>query len=489
MFDKNVLKFWRHFLAKIGCWDLDYGIKAPTNCSLVLLLYRNLSCSFKEFALSLLLPIIYKCLDGAIRKWLLPYFFDPTKKSKCHPIQTDKKKQSTSCKNYLVKPAIFRRSFAHLIYFSAALLFLGGFGSKLMGNPKITIVWGTSTVGSSELLKDAEGNPLSAGVRGNGDGDLVELGYFSSGSTSDPFAGDWIPLTRGTHVGDSSSGYGFNDGMFIFTTTFEKNRDFVIVFPTEPKEFEENLGFTITSSTPAPGTPVCIRFYDKPSSGGANYNTVTGTDWLWPSFPDGSSIPSNRYFKISNSTSSSWSTGAIFEDPTNPFKTSLSPTYFVGIKNSEYSSGSGTFSDINGSYAWGTEISITATPGPHTYFYQWWGTGISEQWNETTSLTVDGAQTIYAEFAQEPYVLHLETNENGEVSGNGTYYFGDSVPIYAFPNYGYSFSHWEKNGSHYSSNANETVSIEGDLDLRAIFTRNTYEVLIGADFGGARTRF
>ena len=44
-------------------------------------------------------------------------------------------------------------------------------------------------------------------------------------------------------------GYGFNDGMFIFTTNFLKNRDYVVVFPTEPKEFEDNPGFTTTATT------------------------------------------------------------------------------------------------------------------------------------------------------------------------------------------------------------------------------------------------
>ena len=54
--------------------------------------------------------------------------------------------------------------------------------------PQISIVWGTTTnASSSDVLKGFDGVPLSAGVQGNGDGDLVELGYFSEASTDSPF--------------------------------------------------------------------------------------------------------------------------------------------------------------------------------------------------------------------------------------------------------------------------------------------------------------
>lgn len=377
--------------------------------------------------------------------------------------------------------------FLHKLVLIFTCLQIFGFLVETKANPKITIVWATTTQdGSYELLKDIENNPLNAGVRGNGDGDLVELGYFSNGSAINPFAGDWIPLTSNTHVGDSSSGYGFGNGMFSFTTNFELNQDNVVVYPTEPKEFEFFPGFTITSSTPPTGVPICIRFYDKPTKGGANYNTVTGSEWLWPSFPNGSSIPSNHYYKITEGVST-WKTGAIFEDSENRYKTSLSPTYSIITAESQFSLGNGTFTDINSSYLWGTEISLQANPGPHSIFNYWTGSGIAEPWNENTTLIVDGSQTVYAEFSLIPYVLTLNVQGNGEVMGDGSFSFGDTVSISALPNLGHSFSHWEweSNGSHYSSNQNETIMIDSDMDLVAVFTRNTYDVLIGAELGGS----
>ena len=363
------------------------------------------------------------------------------------------------------------------------------------GSAKFSIVWATDThYGATNYLKDLSEVALDAGQSINGDGDLVELGYFSEGSFDVPFQnnafkGEWIPLTLNTRVGDSSSGYGFQDGMLAFRTTFTRNENSVTTYWGEPKSFVEFLDFDITPTNPPPQTtPVCIRFYDSPTKGGAKYNTVSGQNWKWPSFPTASNIPTTSYFKIASGnapSSSFWIHGSTFEDSDNPFKTSLSPLYEIKIAYSDDSVGSGTFTDINGSYAWGTEISLQATANEHSYFAGWIGDGITEPFNENTTLIVGNSQVIEANFYLEPYLLNLESNGNGEVSGSGSFTFGDSADIYAIADYGHSFSHWEKNGSHFSSNAIETVVIDGELDLVAVFTRNNYNVLVGSDYGGS----
>ena len=55
---------------------------------------------------------------------------------------------------------------------------------------------------------------------------------------------------QNTRVGDSSTGYGFEDGIFSFMTTFYKNSDTIVVYPTEPKEFSEILADPITTQNP-----------------------------------------------------------------------------------------------------------------------------------------------------------------------------------------------------------------------------------------------
>ena len=357
--------------------------------------------------------------------------------------------------------------------------------------PQISIVWGTTTnASSSDVLKGFDGVPLSAGVQGNGDGDLVELGYFSEATVGSPFSGTWIPLTKQTKVGDSSSGYGFGNGMFIFTSNFFQNSDQVVVFPTEPKEYSEDLGFTITSSTPPTGTPFCIRFYDGSQKGEARYNTVTGDNWLWPAFPNGSSIPSNFYIKIASGfapAGSSWKYGSTFEDndPADRFKTTISPQYTIGVAISDYSNGQGSVTDINGSYGWGETVNLAATPAPHSDFMGWIGEGIAETWNQNTTLTVNGDQTVYAEFFAIPYLLNLEAQGDGSVIGSGTFVFGDVVSINAYPSYGHSFVRWEKDGAPYSTSAEETITMDGDTDLVAIFARNQYQINVGSTEGGS----
>lgn len=84
------------------------------------------------------------------------------------------------------------------------LLFLS---QETKASPKFSIVWSTEThTGATNYLKDSSGQALDAGTAMNGDGYLVEIGYFSEGSFSSPFQenaflGEWIPLTVNTRVG------------------------------------------------------------------------------------------------------------------------------------------------------------------------------------------------------------------------------------------------------------------------------------------------
>ena len=219
-----------------------------------------------------------------------------------------------------------------------ACCFLTYSGKQLNAkSPKLTIVWSTENFDSfAKVLMDENGDRLTSGPEGNQNGALVELGYFFDQNddfvkTSDFAQVDtwkWVPLTSRTYVGDSSSGYGFDDGMFAFTTTFTKDSEQIINYYTEPREFSEYLEEPITSLNPENGTQLFIRFYDKFSSDPAQrkFNTVTGTAWKWPGFPTGGDIPENFKLKITDivDADSKWHLGAIFQsDGVNAFKTVL----------------------------------------------------------------------------------------------------------------------------------------------------------------------
>jgi hypothetical protein len=178
---------------------------------------------------------------------------------------------------------------------------------------------------SADVLKNRFGLPLFAGHNSNGDGCLATLGYYDNSTVLEPFNGDWVELTRGTKIGDSSSGYGFSSGLFSFTAVFTKHTDNVIIYPTGPAVYVAKSQITITDSDPQPGQPLCVRFYDSNIiTTSTRYNTVTGRDWKWPQFSSG--VPVNYYFKITPVDVvrvSEWIPGDTFEDNTSDYMTSI----------------------------------------------------------------------------------------------------------------------------------------------------------------------
>ena len=64
--------------------------------------------------------------------------------------------------------------------FLCALFFTTTYHSLESADRTIVIHWSSATEdGATEVLKDRNGNPLSTGISGNGDGYIVTLGYFN----------------------------------------------------------------------------------------------------------------------------------------------------------------------------------------------------------------------------------------------------------------------------------------------------------------------
>ncbi len=99
----------------------------------------------------------------------------------------------------------------------ATVLLLGG--TVVSVNGDIVVNWDDGF----ETFSDFSGSSLTEGSAGNEDGDLVELGFFSNSDDSNLFRGNWIPLTSGTTIGDSSDGSDLGDGAFSFQTKFSSS--------------------------------------------------------------------------------------------------------------------------------------------------------------------------------------------------------------------------------------------------------------------------
>jgi autotransporter-associated beta strand protein len=147
-------------------------------------------------------------------------------------------------------------------------------------------------------------------------------------------------------------------------------------------------------------------------------------------------------------------------------------------------SGSGTF------YT-GTTQPITATPASGWQFVNWTGTGITDSSNASTTVSIDAAKTVTANFVRITHALTVAASpvEGGSVTGAGTYNEGSTQPITATPASGWQFVNWTGTGITDSSNASTTVSIDAAKTVTANFVRITHALTVTASpaEGGSTT--
>lgn len=119
----------------------------------------------------------------------------------------------------------------------------------------LVINWSVATDPVRKLVNN-NSVPLSAGTSAAGDGTLLELGFYTTATVSNPFSGSWVVLAS-TTMGDD--GVNIN-GKFSTSTVLSSG-----IF-----------------SEPAIGTPLAIRFYDGTSVGNSSYfNSVSNTNGTW----------------------------------------------------------------------------------------------------------------------------------------------------------------------------------------------------------------
>ena len=328
-----------------------------------------------------------------------------------------------------------------------SVLFAQLTGLIFANEQQIVIHWTSETTsGSSDLLKDRDGNLLDSGSTSNGDGSIVTLGYFDTATTSDPFNGNWVPLTEGTRIGDSSSGYGYADGTFSFTTIFTKNSSTVEVYPNEPANYNVNSQVVISDNQPPDGHPICIRFYDRTTKGpSSRYNTVHGPKWLWPKFSSG--IPVNLRLKIASGSTpsgSKWQYGDIFERSDARFQAVEQIKAILNVYSSIGGQVTSHSSNPN-EYDYDSEVNLTASTDSHYEFTGWVGNGVVDPSSLNTKVIMSEDRNVTATFKLKEYNITIKTNPEGvgSVSGSGTgFNNGTTANISATAPFGYQFSHW-----------------------------------------------
>ncbi len=112
-----------------------------------------------------------------------------------------------------------------------------------------------------------------------------------------------------------------------------------------------------------------------------------------------------------------------------------------------------------GTYPYGSEVTLTATPNEGYAFTQW-SDGNKDNPRKVT-VTTDATYT--AEFALQTYVVSVTCDpQQGQVTGGGTYTYGSEVTLTAVPNDGYTFKQWSDGtlANPYSFPAEKDVNIE-----------------------------
>lgn len=107
----------------------------------------------------------------------------------------------------------------------------------------------------------------------------------------------------------------------------------------------------------------------------------------------------------------------------------------------------------------------------------------NENSNPIISHVVTGPTTFTAIFEYCKYQVNVISDNNGSVSGGGTYYYGNKASISATPNDGYVFDYWTLNGLKTTLPAIKEVTVNASANYKAYFKKSTVTVTLNLNGG------
>jgi hypothetical protein len=150
-------------------------------------------------------------------------------------------------------------------------------------------------------------------------------------------------------------------------------------------------------------------------------------------------------------------------------------TYYT-LTTSVSPSGGGSVSPTGGTYAAGSQVTLTAMPASGYSFSNWGGDASGSQNPITITMNSNKSITAYFEVTGVTYytlTTSVSPAGGGSVSpAGGTYAAGSQVALTAIPASGYSFSHW---GGDASGSQNPiTITMNSNKSITAYFTTVQY---------------
>ena len=136
-----------------------------------------------------------------------------------------------------------------------------------------------------------------------------------------------------------------------------------------------------------------------------------------------------------------------------------------------------------GNYAYGQNITLTATANDGYIFANWTENGFVVSSDAEYSFTVTSDRTLVANFGATTYSVTASANptEGGTIEGAGDYVPGQTVYLIATANEGYTFVNWTENGSVVYTNPSYQFTAISDRTLVANFEINTYTIIASAN--------
>ena len=162
------------------------------------------------------------------------------------------------------------------------------------------------------------------------------------------------------------------------------------------------------------------------------------------------------------------------------FSVQAPTTYTVSVSANPANGGTVTG---GGTYNQGASCTVTATASSGYTFTNWTEGGNVVSTDASYTFTVTGNRQLVANFQALSYTVTVAANPSagGEVTGGGTFDYGESCIVAATPSEGYSFVNWTENGSHVSSNASFGFTVTGDRNLVANFQIRSYTISVSAN--------
>ena len=137
----------------------------------------------------------------------------------------------------------------------------------------------------------------------------------------------------------------------------------------------------------------------------------------------------------------------------------------------------------SGTYNHGQSCTLTATANQGYTFVNWTKNGTQVSTNASYTFTVTESAAYVAHFQIQSYniAVSADPSAGGNVTGGGTFDYGQSCTVHATANEGYTFINWTENGTQVSANADYTFTVTGNRTLVAHFSTQGYVITAMAD--------